>query len=138
MQKSNIDWTHLAKFYGECETNLGVGLIFELIKDYDGTVAKTLNEYFRSNFINFKDPYLKAQLSILKQFLLKQCVVVRDLSENNILVQYFNKDPYLLVVIDGLGHNEFIPIFTLSKTLSRMKIERRWKKAVEILKNRFS
>ena len=66
------------------------------------------------------------------------CNLVRDLSENNILVQYFNKNPYLLVVIDSLGHNEFIPTFTLSKTLSRMKIERRWKKAVEILKNRFS
>ena len=138
LQKSNINWTHLAKFYSECKTNLGVGLIFELIKDYDGTVSKTLNKYFRSNYINFEAPYLKAELSILRQFLLKQSVVLRELSENNILVQYFNKDQYRLVVIDGLGHNEFISFFTLSRTLMRMKIERRWKKAIEILKSRFS
>lgn len=137
-QKCNIDWTHLAKFYGECGTNFGIGLVFELIKDFDGTVSKTLNKKLRSNQLNFQDPYLKAQLSILKEFLLKQCVVVRDLSENNILVQYLNKTEYRLVIVDGLGHNELIPVFKLSKALTKIKIERRWHKAIEILKAKFS
>ena len=57
------------------KTNVGVGLTFEIIKDYNYTVSETLNRKPQLNQLNFQDPYLRVQLSILRQFLLKQCVI---------------------------------------------------------------
>ncbi len=41
------NWKHLPKFYGEVNTNKGLGFILELIKDYDGNVSKSFAYYLK-------------------------------------------------------------------------------------------
>ena len=35
----NIDWKHLSRYYGAVATNLGNGHVYQLIKDFDGTIS---------------------------------------------------------------------------------------------------
>ena len=46
LEKRNISWRMLARFYGNVETNRGEGAVFELIRDYNGEVSKTLGASF--------------------------------------------------------------------------------------------
>ena len=138
LERRGIDWTYLSRFYNLCETNLGIGLVFELIKDYNGTVSKTLDHRLRFKHLKINSPSLNKALSILKEFLLEEGITTRDLKGSNILVQYSSKTEYRLVIVDGLGHNELIPVFKLSKALTKMKIERGWKRFLHNLQKKFS
>ena len=46
LEKRNISWRMLARFYGNVDTNLGEGAVFDLIRDYNGEISKTLGHYF--------------------------------------------------------------------------------------------
>ena len=48
LQRRNIVWDMLPQFYGVVETNKGEGAVFELIRDVDGSVSKTLEYYLQS------------------------------------------------------------------------------------------
>jgi hypothetical protein len=138
LMKRHIDWSHLAQFYTDCKTNLGIGLIFEVVKDYNGSVSKSLGHQLESHDLIIDSPCLNIELSALKSYLLDQCIIVRDLKDDNILVQYLNEEKYRLVIIDGVGNNEFIPISGLTKHLTHRKIERKWAKFFNKLQIKFS
>ena len=41
---------HIPNFYGLCETNLGQGIVVELIRDQDGEVSRPLNWYLAEGY----------------------------------------------------------------------------------------
>ena len=69
---------------------------------------------------------LEAEIEALKQDLFDQWIVVHDLNPSNILVQRQAYDRYRLVVIDGVGHNHFIPLASYSPGFARKKLTRVW------------
>lgn len=124
--KKNISWDNIAQFYGDIETNFGNGIIFEFIRDYDGKVSKTLDHYFiQNNALSIKIAHLVEEL---KFKLYEDGVVFRDFIAKNIVVKNTALNTYKLVMIDGIGHNDFIPLVTLSKNFARKKIIRQWNK----------
>ena len=48
LENKNISWEMLAKYYGTVATDLGEGLVFDLVKDYRGEVSQTLESYLHS------------------------------------------------------------------------------------------
>ena len=88
LEKRNISWGMLARFYGNVETNRGEGSVFELVRDYNGEVSKTLEQYFSANIetdLNYQD--LSRTLPLLKQYLLKWKIVTMALKPQNIVYQ---------------------------------------------------
>ena len=55
-----------------------------------------------------------------------QWIVFHDLNPTNILAQRLGFDDYRLVVIDGIGHNHFLPLASYSRQFARRKITRVW------------
>jgi sulfite reductase beta subunit-like hemoprotein len=55
-----------------------------------------------------------------------QWIVFHDLNPGNILVQRLGFDEFRLVVIDGIGHNHFIPLASYSSGFARKKLVRVW------------
>ena len=49
LKKKNIDWTMIARYHGPIKTNLGVGEVFDLIRDDDGSISKSMRYYLRSS-----------------------------------------------------------------------------------------
>jgi len=123
--KRKVSWDRLSKMTQVIKTNQGIGLIFEVVRDFDGQISQSLDYYLQLN-----DPQLNKviiqEIEKLKDYLYREAIVFRDLITLNILLQKINANTYKAIIIDGIGHNDFIPICNYSKTFSRRKIIRIW------------
>ena len=125
LQRRDADFQHLAKYQGLIDTNLGKGAVFELVLDDDARISKSLSYYLAQNDRHF-DAWIAGAIEGLKQDLYQQWIVFHDLNPANILVKRLSFDEYRLVVIDGIGHNHFIPLASYSRIFARRKIVRVW------------
>jgi hypothetical protein len=133
LEKRNIAWRMLARFYGNVETNRGEGAVFELIRDYNGAVSKTLEHYFSANNETDRDSQNLCQaLHLLKRYLLKWKIVTMSLTPQNILYKKTSEFEGFLVVIDNIGNSDFIPICNYVDWMATRKINRKWQRFEEI------
>ncbi len=137
LQKRRISWQQLAQFYGPCSTSLGDGLVFEVIRDHDGTISKSLRDYILNDTLPFSREKLNNELARLKSYILEQAIIMRDLKDDNLLLQRLDSGNTRLVIIDGIGNNELIPVSELTPALTSRKIERKWAKFHRKLQAKF-
>jgi len=129
LEKRAISWRMLARFHGNIETNRGKGAVFELIRDYNGTVSKTLEQYLsviNEKNLNYRE--LSRALPLLKQYLLKWKIVTMSLKPQNIVYKKINESKGVLVVIDNIGNSDFIPICNYVDRMAIRKIRRKWQR----------
>lgn len=125
LRRRDADFQHLTRFHGLIETNLGKGALFDLVLDDDARVSKSLDHYLALNDRSF-NAWIIDEIERLKQDFYQQWIVFHDLNPTNILVKRLSFDEFRLVVIDGIGHNHFIPLASYSRILARKKITRVW------------
>jgi len=134
LEKRAISWRMLARFYGNIDTNRGKGAVFELIRDYNGAVSKTLEQYLSvidEKELNYQE--LSRTLPLLKQYLLKWKIVTMALKPQNIVYKKINESEGALVVIDNIGISDFIPICNYVDRMAIRKINRKWQRLEESL-----
>ena len=134
LKNNDASFDFIAKYYGVIETNMGEGLIFELISDNNDDVSKPLSVYFYKNDFPKEVDTLVEKLKKLKEYLINEKIIVKDLSFANILYQ---KSKNRLVVIDGIMNNEFIPVSTYINYFTTRKINRRWDLFMKKLKKKY-
>jgi len=125
LRRRDTDFQHLTRFHGLIETNLGKGALFDLVLDDDARVSKSLDYYLAQNDSSF-NAWIIDEIERLKQDFYQQWIVFHDLNPTNILVKRLSFDEFRLIVIDGIGHNHFIPLASYSRILARKKITRVW------------
>ncbi len=125
LRRRNVNFPYLTRFHGLIDTNLGKGAVFDMVLDDDGRVSKSLDYYLGQNDRRF-NAWVVDEIESLKQYFFLKWVVFHDLNPGNILVKRLNFDKFHLVVIDGIGHNHFIPLASYSRMLARKKIIRVW------------
>ena len=125
LQRRGVDFTQIADFHGLVETSLGQGAVFDLVLDDDGQVSKTLTHHLSRHDQGFNDWAIDA-LAALTRHLYEQWIAFHDLKPTNILAQRLGFDDYRLVVIDGIGHDHFLPLVSYSRQFARRKIVRVW------------
>ena len=126
---------YLPGFFGHCSTNLGTAAIFELIRDVDGQVSRSLAEYVAGQV----SPGLGAGqivelLAELHRRLLADQVIACDPAPPNLLVQYPDAHRPRLVLVDGIGNPHFIKIADYSKCYADKLINKKWR--VHVAENR--
>lgn len=129
-KRKSIKGLHVPRFYGYADSNLGRGMVVELIRDYDGQVSRPLKWYLAQGFaIEIFEPCLIE----LKQWFVDNLIFFdQDLTIDSLLVQKTSFNSAKLIAIDGLddaparGWLEFA-------SLKRRKIERRWERFIENL-----
>ncbi len=134
LQRRHISWELLPKFYGNIDTNLGSGALFDLIRDHDGNISNTLEHYLVDDyFTEQRANNLISTLSELKNYLLKYAIIPMKLKPKNILYQRAQAGKGKLVIIDNIGNADFIPICNYIHFLARKKIIRRWNRFMATL-----
>ncbi len=129
LARRGISWEMLTRFHGLVETYLGEGAEFDLVRDYDGGVSKTLTHYLSSEELTAANSKpLASALTGLRAYLLENRVVTMTLKTKNILFQKTAKSDGKLVIVDNVGNSDFIPISNYSAVLARLKIERKWQR----------
>lgn len=116
-------FAHIYRCYGFIDTDLGPGLVTELIRDADGLISISLKQYLWLEGLNKE---CRAALQTLTQFWLEHLIPSRDLLTHNVVVQLDNRrNIQRLVVIDGLGSSLFIPNSWLPEYVQRKRLLRR-------------
>lgn len=127
LEGRGIAWTMLPRYYGEVETSLGPGSVFDLIRDADGRVARTLDHYLATlNRTDQSFHRLTAALAALKNYLLEQRIITMTLMPHNILCRKTESETFQLYIVDNIGNSDYIPICTYSGYFARKKILRKW------------
>ena len=124
-----VPFDHFPLFYGRFEQDGFIGVEQELIlaSPDSSDRAPRLGEYLDRALSETEIAELHIALDKLKDYLMKWDIVVNDLQISNIVVQ--KKDNGIrLVIIDGLGGTELIPLSHWFKSICQQKITRHWAK----------
>ncbi len=129
LEKRNISWKMIAGFHGNVETNMGTGAVFDLVRDYDGAVSKTLRHYLSSYKEKIID-YIELSKAIrdLKQFLLKERIITMSLADHNMVFRRINEKEGILMLVDNIGNSDFIPAADYINYFEKKKILREWRR----------
>ncbi len=123
------DYTHLPRFYGTVSTNLGPGLVLDLVCDHDGGISRSL-EWHIDNGMSIATA--ERHLEELRSHLHVNLIIFNhDLCCPNILLQRNADQSSRLVIIDGLGDVVSIPWLNRFPSHVRAKIDRRWDRFME-------
>lgn len=131
----NIEFSNLARCFGWVETNLGKGLIFERILNYDGTASSNLREILQRKilFSNEEDTLLND----LNTYLESNSILFIDATSLNVLVKEESKTKRKLVIIDGIGaKREGFKFYLYLKFnfYTKYKIKKQWNVFLENIK----
>lgn len=121
---------HIAKFHGKVNTNQGKALIFTLVRDFDGKISQTLEYYLKKNDDKLKKMIVE-QLSVLKQYLIKERVLFVDVSPENIVLQKISDNIATLVIVDALSSRNLLPIAHYVRYFATKMIYRRWNRSMK-------
>ncbi len=123
-RRGQLDYTHVPRFYGAVETDQGAGIVTALLRDYDGDYPKNLEELLPLGMTDA----LEQAIGEFKQWLRHELFLTRDLLPHNIIAVADRPARYRLVIVDGIGNSEFIPLSHWFAFCARAKIERKIRK----------
>lgn len=127
LQKRLNDWRAIPRFYGNIDTNLGSGAEFELVRDADGSVSRTLAHYLEDKGLLYQHfPSLISALKALYYYQLENNILTMSIKPMNLLLQHNTDGNSSIQIIDNLGNADFIPIANYFKPLGKAKIKRKW------------
>ena len=114
-------WQHIPEFFGSVETDLGLGIVTRIFRNFDGNFPRNLEQEIPHGI----DDSLKTGIAKFKSWLRQELVVTRDLLPHNIIVVRDSLEHSRLLIVDGLGNSEWIPVSTWFRSFARRKIERK-------------
>ncbi len=115
-------WRHVPRLHGWVATDLGRGLVVDLVRDADGLISRSFLAYVWEN--GFDDAACRA-VDELVGFWQDGAIPSRSLGLHNMAARREADGSLCLVVIDGLGSTEFFPLSFLISSYARRRARRR-------------
>jgi len=131
--KKNTDLSSITKCYGYIDTNIGKGLIFDKVLDFDSAPSKSFRYYLANKLISYDEQ--KALLLNLQEYLEQNDILFIDTSLTNIFCKKINDTKYTLIIVDGLGAKRMGIKFWLYLNIplyAKYKMKRQWKKLINM------
>ena len=124
-----VDMEYIAKYLGKVDTNMGRAYVYDCIRNSDGQISKTLKHYLLNNEGDLQQIF--EQLLILRDYLLKNRILIADMHSENILIKLNLENKTLkTIIVDGLGDHSSIKLFGRIPSLAIAKVTRRWDKFI--------
>jgi len=133
LEKRNKDLSLVTKCYGYVDTNLGKGLVFDRVLDFDSNPSKSFRFYIANKLISLD--YQKKLLVDLQEYLEQNGILFIDTSLTNIFCQKSSDTKYRLIIVDGLGAKRMGLKFWLYRNVepyAKYKMKRQWKKLMKM------
>ncbi|WP_237057000.1 YrbL family protein [Microbulbifer sediminum] len=122
-QYGELVFRHVSRCFGFVETDMGPGLVSELIRDANGAISQTLKKVIWDEGLTEE---CRGAVEALAVFWEKNLVPSRHLLLHNIVVQRDDQGRIRrLVVIDGLGSAGLVPMRLLPTVFQRKKIQKK-------------
>ncbi|MFK7781397.1 YrbL family protein [Psychroserpens sp.] len=116
-------------YHGTEDTNFGKGYVYDLVRDETtNEVSKTLRHYIFAKDSILNDFVLDESLQRLKSQMIEHKVFASDLRPRNICCKILSDGSVQMIIVDGLGHRDFLPLADMFHYFAKQKIERRFQK----------
>lgn len=113
---------HLPQCYGYAETDLGRGLVLDLVRDADGGIARSVRELFRDGVTPNE---LRSAYDEFGAHLIRFGVVTRAILDHNLVAERLAAGGWRLHLIDGFGAASWSPIRSMIPARRRALVRRR-------------
>lgn len=123
LKSTSTDLSKISLFFGKVKTNYGTGYLFELIRDDDGKISKTLGQCLKSNEFTLME--IQPKLLKLKNYLIANKICVRDISPSNISCRKSGTG-FKLFIIDGVSNASTNPLTVRLQGLVNEAIDKAW------------
>lgn len=120
--RGNASLGILPTIYELVQTEYGFGMVVERIEDYDHQLSPTLKTVVLREGLT---PQLVALVNEICDVMAERHIIVSDFHANNFLVVENPQGTRRLVVIDGLGDRNIVPLSTLSQAWNARRIRER-------------
>ena len=122
LDRNNVPFIHIPHFWGAIKGKGYIGLKQEIILNKDGKSAITLRKLLQQNMTEENREKIKKDLSALFFYLYKYNILCWDMHLDNIVL---NGKTNKLVLIDGIGSKDIIPLAQYNKRFGRERIVRK-------------
>ena len=109
-------WTHVPRYHGWVETDLGRGLLTEVCRDDDGLISRSLLDYF---WTHGHTNSVRRAIEDFAEFWIREAVPAHNFILNNLVCQKQADGRLRIWVVDGLGSRAWIPVFRWCKPVAR-------------------
>ncbi|EEO28025.1 YrbL family protein [Oxalobacter paraformigenes] len=127
--KKGVPFDFIPRYYGEIHEKDRLGIEQEFIADEPDSfrAAPTVSDYVSRSLTAEEIAEFRKAYFQLKDYLLRWNVIPANLAISNVVV---SKTPsgLRLVMVDGVGGTELIPLANWFRFLGKRKIERKWVK----------
>lgn len=120
------DWAHVPRCHGAVRTDQGIGIVTELHRDWHGGFPLNLEQLLATP--SGMTEALAAAIAEFKAWLRRERFLSRDLLPHNIIAVAVEERRYRLVIVDGIGNSELLPLSSWFDVCARHKIERKIRK----------
>jgi len=126
---------HLVPYFGKTDTDLGEGLVFQAIKNYNGMISENVKDASETGGYD-----RVALLGALGDFAVNKydAIIFNDVGKNNVVIQVLDGDhkKYKFWIVDGINCGPIIPISEYSKLYARArKAKKIWQLKKFIIRN---
>lgn len=129
LEKYLKDWRGVPRYYGEVETNLGVGYVYDRTVDFDGKPSQTMLERYQGMK---KNPELYDEMlrlvDELERYMTDNHIVTMNVKPKNVLCHRISETEIFPVVCDNLGTSAFFPIAVYCPWFARKKLKRQFER----------
>lgn len=117
---------HLPRSYGLVPTDLGPGLVLDLIRDAEGGISRSIRELITvgHDITTFRDSFDE-----FGRFLSNNLVLTRNLLDHNLVIRMDGETPGAMYLIDGFGDPAWIPFSRWFPALGKAKVQKRLEEA---------
>jgi hypothetical protein len=109
-------WTHVPRYHGWIETDLGRGLLTEVCRDDDGLISRSLLDYL---WTHGHTDSVKRAIDDFSEFWVREGVPAHNFILNNLVCQKQADGRLRIWVVDGLGSRTLIPLCRWCKPVAR-------------------
>ena len=118
----------LPTFNGTVNTDMGEGLVYELVIDNDGERSRSIADYIKQRQLTIEQA--EALIKKLSNKLVNHGMILEDKNPENILLKKVQENKFIPILVDGFGAKSlgikffigaFIPFYAKYKTLKRTK-----------------
>ena len=132
LKRRGIDTgAHIPTCYGSCKTNLGQGIVVDLVRNHDGDISRTLSWYLANGMpVGAFDACFE---ELIDDFAPKLLRIGPQLRLEELLVRKTATSSAHLVVTGGLGEAVTRRRFNGMPALLRQRLRREWRERVAAL-----
>lgn len=114
-------WRHVPEYFGTVPTDCGIGIVTRLYRNHDGSWPRNLEQRLPRGLT----PALCDGLETFASVMERCRVLTRDLLPHNMIAVEHADGSTQVLVVDGIGSADFIPLAAWSQRAARAKVRRK-------------